>query len=44
MRTFTSHKPVLVRYFPLVVRWINRAWALYRLCKMIEALAEVDIM
>lgn len=41
MRIYTSHKPVLVRYFPLVVRWTNRAWVLYRLYKMIEALAEV---
>lgn len=41
MRTLISHKPALVHYFPLAVRWINRAWALYRLCQMIEALAEV---
>ncbi|AYD02698.1 hypothetical protein NCHU2750_33130 [Neorhizobium sp. NCHU2750] len=41
MRTSTSHKPALVRYFPLVIKWIDRAWAVYRFIDRMMALAEV---
>lgn len=43
MRKCSSHKPALVRYFPLVVFWIVRAWDLYRLYEKVEALVEVII-
>lgn len=41
MRTSISQKPALVRYVRLVVRWIGKAWAIYRLYEMVMALVDV---
>lgn len=38
MRSKISQMPALSRYLPLLTRYVNRAWTLYRL---VEHLAEV---
>lgn len=40
MRNSTSHKPDLARYFRLAIRWIKRAWDLYRLVDLVWSLVE----
>ncbi|WP_275531984.1 hypothetical protein [Ensifer aridi] len=40
MRSRYSHKPALVRYVPLAIRWVKRAWDLYRLYELVEALVD----
>lgn len=40
MGSTSSHKPDLIRYFRLAIRWIKRAWDLYRVYELIEALVE----
>lgn len=43
MRSCNSRKPALVRYVRPAIRWIKRAWDLYRLYEMVEALVDAVI-